>query len=146
MEEAHAELLLSKAVADGDIRGVERSIMDGVDVNAPNRGNLLGIPILTLAVTVNNSEIAKTLLAAGANLETRFGVRTLPRSLQACVYFNFNFNFNPAPQPNDETALMVAAVRGGFECVDVLIKANAKLNTQDKVRCCCQPPRWLLLL
>ena len=55
---------LVKAIADGDLKKVNKLLADGADVNGPNK---YGMTPLLMSVSCHNVEIVETLLKAGAD-------------------------------------------------------------------------------
>lgn len=97
---------LVDAAKSGDMAAVQSALAAGADVNATNER---GATPLMMAAAYGHAEIAKKLIAAGADLEKRH-VGTL-----------------------DATALMFAASSPDPAMVQLLLASGADVNTRDKM-------------
>ena len=94
--------ILMTSVQSGDLKGVERALVNGADVNAENSANMTA---LMFATGDGNTRIVRILLGHGADVNRRSG--------------------------EGETALMRAAFNGHAEVVKILLAEGAKINIQE---------------
>lgn len=93
---------LIRAAKINDIKGVNKALQDGADINASNTNNFT---TLTTAVSYRHRDIVQLLLKNGADINS--------------------------PNGYGETALIVAARQGYLNIVSILIKYGADVNKTD---------------
>jgi hypothetical protein len=119
-------------VQDGDLKKVNDAIRGGMDVNAEGKQ---GFRPLFFVFSAPNAEVAKALLAAGANPNVRLPEGATP------LYYSVRFQntgftqallaarANPnAKTENDKPILHEAVLAGEAEQVKLLAKAGADIN------------------
>jgi len=94
------------AAAEGDVATISAMLADGMDVNVDASSRLEKKNALMIAAEFGNNEIAKTLVARGADVN--------------------------AGEQNGQTPVMLAAVEGHEETVRILLSAGANVNARDK--------------
>ena len=99
--EGHSPLI--NAIKDKDVIKINQLIADGADVNE----NFSGFTLLIIALLMNNTEITKVLVVAGANVNT--------------------------PDKNGATPLIWASTFGNLELVKLLVAKGANVNAKDNM-------------
>ncbi|HEY8519332.1 MAG TPA: ankyrin repeat domain-containing protein [Gammaproteobacteria bacterium] len=133
-----ASVDLVEAARRGDLAAVRDLLEAGTgagDVNAPGGD---GMTALLWACQANDVELARTLLAAGAdpNLPNRFGITPLwvaainRNAPLAELLLEHGAEVNGA-LPHGETALMAAARAGDVATIRVLLRAGADPNASE---------------
>jgi uncharacterized protein len=133
---AAGDTRLADAAMKGDGAAVRALISDKVDVNAPGAD---GTPALHWSVRVDNVEMARTLIAAGATvkLANRYGITPLALAIangsteMMRVLLDAGADAN-AVDPTGETMLMAASRVGVTGAVQLLLDRGAAVNiTED---------------
>ncbi len=133
---------LLKTVKAGNIQGVLTLLSHGAKVDTDDDN---GTTALMFAANLGYTEIVRSLLAAGANINlTRkiHGLTALMLAANSCqvdvvkLLVSQGANIN-ATNHDGSTALMIAALKGHIEIVQVLLAANAAFL---KIRSTCS---WL---
>ncbi|WP_448217786.1 ankyrin repeat domain-containing protein [Endozoicomonas sp. 2B-B] len=122
------------ACSDGDLDQVEKSLAEGVNVNAVMNN---GLTALMLASREGQTDVVERLVNASADVNTaRDEDGATPLFLAAvtgyidCVKILINAEVDPnIPRTSDgATPLFAAAAKGNTECVELLINAGTDLN------------------
>ncbi|MFH1113810.1 MAG: ankyrin repeat domain-containing protein [Pseudomonadota bacterium] len=134
LKDRGAELTLSTAAALGDVKAVQRFILNGADVNAKDEE---GWPPLFRAWTNKKWDVAKALLDHGAdiNLEAGFGLPALIRAAGEGDTEAVELILNKGTDVNQQyggTPLMAAAAAGRSGVVNLLMDKGADINAVDK--------------
>jgi ankyrin repeat protein len=132
---AAGDTRLADAAMKGDGAAVRALLGEKVDVNAPG---VDGTPALHWSVRVDNVEMARTLIGAGANvkLANRYGITPLALATSngstemMRVLLDAGADAN-AVDPTGETMLMTAARVGVTSAVRLLLDRGAAVNTTD---------------
>ncbi|WP_422135591.1 MULTISPECIES: ankyrin repeat domain-containing protein [unclassified Endozoicomonas] len=122
------------ACYDGDLDQLERSLADGVNVNAVM---VKGLTALMVASIRGHTDVVERLINAGANPNA---ARTLdgtsPLFLAALkgnadcleILINAGADLNAARTLDGATPLFIAAWKGNTDCVEILIHVGVDLN------------------
>lgn len=127
---------LLQAVLKGSLAQVERHLKKGEDVN---RMGLAGTPLYA-AASAGNLEIARVLIAAGADLNAGSLDTPLQRAIQrghvamAQLLIESKADVNRAPSAGVAPALALAAAAGSVELVRALLAAGARKNLRSTLR------------
>ncbi|WP_448218545.1 ankyrin repeat domain-containing protein [Endozoicomonas sp. 2B-B] len=121
----------------GDLDQVERSLAEGVNVNAVMTD---GLTALMLASINGHTDIVERLINAGAEVNTarnEDGGTPLLFAAQEnnsdCVKLLINKGADlNAEAKNGATPVSIAAAMGNTDCLKALIEAKANLNTRDE--------------
>ena len=132
---AVADTRLADAAGKRDVAAVRALLGQKVDVNAPD---VQGTPALHAAVRLDDRDIARLLLEAGADatLANRYGVipLTLATSNGSAAMMRMLLDAGADPNAVDqagETMLMIASRVGVLEAVQLLIDRGAKVDARD---------------
>ncbi|WP_422135648.1 ankyrin repeat domain-containing protein [Endozoicomonas sp. ALD040] len=124
------------ACVDGELNQVERSVAEGVNVNAITHGDFTALMIASYR---GHKAIVECLISAGANLNaaSEAGATALFLAAQEnytdCVKLLINAGADlNAGTEDGSTPLSMAAQEGNIDCVKALIEANADPNTGHK--------------
>ena len=133
---AGSDTRLTEAARQGDRNAVQTLIRQKVDVNAAEGD---GTTALHWAASANDLEMAKTLLAAGANVKAKSRLGGVTPLFMACrsgsaamIELLIKAGADAgAPDSVGTTPLMLAAASGSVEAVQVLIDHGADVNAKE---------------
>ena len=131
-----ADTRLADAAQNSDRNTVRSLLAQKVDVNAP-QGD--GTTALHWAAFNDDLDMAKLLVAAGANVKSATRVGSITPLFMACKNGNaamigLFLNAGADPNATDEhgtTALMTAAASGGADAVKTLVEHGADVNARE---------------
>jgi ankyrin repeat protein len=129
---------LIDAAKNNDLDAIRRQIRDGVPVNAVEPD---GSTALHWAIRQNNAEIARLLLAAGANPAAANRYNVTPLHLAASngnaeiieLLLKAGVDANSASLEG-QTALMTAALNGSTAAIRTLLANGARVNVQEPLK------------
>ena len=132
--------LLSAAVSNGNEECIRRLLANGADPNKANTSNQL--PLMRAAIN-GNPDIVDILVEAGADVNgnpedpsTTPLIETVSNGnneYEECVRHLLANGADPnISNSADQTALMPAVMNGYFNCVDILVQAEADVNLKDR--------------
>jgi ankyrin repeat protein len=131
-----ADARLSEAAMQGDKAAVKTLLQQHADIDGA-QGD--GTTALHWAAFNDDLDLAKTLVAAGANVRATTRLGAISPLFMACangdaamieLLVKAGADVNSA-KANDTTALMLAASSGGVEAVETLIKSGAKVDAKE---------------
>ena len=133
---AGSDTRLTEAARQGDRNAVQTLIRQKADVNAAEGD---GTTALHWAASANDLEMAKTLLAAGANVKAKSRLGGVTPLFMACrsgsaamIELLIKAGADAgAPDSVGTTPLMLAAASGSVEAVQVLIDHGADVNAKE---------------
>jgi ankyrin repeat protein len=137
---APPEAPVADAAMSGDLRAVEALVAQGLDVNEA-QGD--GMTALHWAAELGELEMAKVLIAAGADMEavTRIGSYTpllvaAEEAREDVVLALIEAGADPHARrrPAGTTALHFAAANGSAAAVDALVRAGAEVDARETER------------